>query len=200
MEKYDQLFLQLLYLMHHTAMQELGKIANPVTGEVKRDLEKAQQAIDMLEMLEEKTKGNISEELDKTQSMMLSELRINYADRSKQRILMEQPENSKSIFRDRRTKRIIIVLVAAVSTLLILLILQRMHSKEQMAAFEAKVIEETALRDDLDDLIDEHDLLRNEYSELNDQLFQKDSIIRAYAADIKKLLRSEGQLKEAKGK
>ena len=113
---------------------------------------------------------------------------------------MEQPENSKSIFRDRRTKRIIIVLVAAVSTLLILLILQRIHSKEQMAAFEAKVIEETALRDDLDDLIDEHDLLRNEYSELNDQLFQKDSIIRAYAADIKKLLRSEGQLKEAKRK
>ena len=40
---------------------------------------------------------------------------------------MEQPENSKSIFRDRRTKRIIIVLVAAVSTLLILLVLQRMH-------------------------------------------------------------------------
>ena len=78
MEKYDQLFLQLLYLMHHTAMQELGKIANPVTGELKCDLEKAQQAIDMLEMLEEKTKGNISEELDKTQSMMLSELRINY--------------------------------------------------------------------------------------------------------------------------
>ena len=113
---------------------------------------------------------------------------------------MDQPENSKSIFRDRRTKRIIFALVSAVSILLLLLVLQRMHSKEQMAAFEAKVIEETALRDDLDDLIDEHDLLRNEYSELNDQLFQKDSIIRAYAADIKKLLRSEGQLKEAKRK
>ena len=113
---------------------------------------------------------------------------------------MDQPENSKSIFRDRRTKRIIFALVSAVSILFLLLVLQRMHSKEQMAAFEAKVIEETALRDDLDDLIDEHDLLRNEYSELNDQLFQKDSIIRAYAADIKKLLRSEGQLKEAKRK
>ena len=113
---------------------------------------------------------------------------------------MDQPENSKSIFRDRRTKRVIFALVSAVSILFLLLVLQRMHSKEQMAAFEAKVIEETALRDDLDDLIDEHDLLRNEYSELNDQLFQKDSIIRAYAADIKKLLRSEGQLKEAKRK
>ena len=80
MAKYDQLFLQLLYLMHHTAMQELGKIANPVSGELKRDLEKAKQAIDMLEMLKEKTKGNLSKELDKTQEMMLSELRLNYAD------------------------------------------------------------------------------------------------------------------------
>ena len=34
MEKNDQLYLQLLYLMHHTAMQELGKIASPVTGKV----------------------------------------------------------------------------------------------------------------------------------------------------------------------
>ena len=66
--------------MHHTAMQDLGKIANPVTGEMKRDLEKAQQAVDMLEMLEEKTKGNLSEELEKTQAMMLSELRLNFVD------------------------------------------------------------------------------------------------------------------------
>ena len=82
MDKNDQLFLQLLYLMHHTAMQELGKIANPITGEVERNLEKAQQAIDMLEMLKEKTKNNLSEELYKTQEMMLSELRLNYADQA----------------------------------------------------------------------------------------------------------------------
>ena len=80
MEKNDQIYLQLLYLMHHTAMQELGKVSNPVTGEIVRNLEKAHQAIDMLEMLKEKTKGNLSEDLDKTQEMMLSELRINYVD------------------------------------------------------------------------------------------------------------------------
>ena len=80
MDKNDQLYMQLLYLMHHTAMQELGKIANPVNGELARDLEKAKQAIDMLEMLSQKTKGNLSEELDKTQEMMLSELRLNYVD------------------------------------------------------------------------------------------------------------------------
>jgi len=82
MEKNDQIYLQLLYLMHHTAMQELGKIANPVTGKTERDLDKAQQAIDMLEMLKEKTKGNLSSEMEKTQEMMLSELRLNYVDES----------------------------------------------------------------------------------------------------------------------
>lgn len=80
MDKNDQLYMQLLYLMHHTAMQELGKIANPLSGELARDLEKAKQAINMLEMLSQKTKGNLSEELDKTQEMMLSELRLNYVD------------------------------------------------------------------------------------------------------------------------
>jgi len=80
MEKNDQLYLQLLYLMHHAAMQELGKVSNPVTGVVERSLEKAQQAIDMLEMLKDKTKGNLSEELDTTQEMMLSELHLNYVD------------------------------------------------------------------------------------------------------------------------
>ena len=80
MEKNDQLYLQLLCLMHHTPMQELGKVSNPVTGVVERSLEKAQQANDMLEMLKDKTKGNLSEELDTTQEMMLSELHLNYVD------------------------------------------------------------------------------------------------------------------------
>ena len=80
MEENNQLYLQLLYLMHHTAMQELGKVANPVTGELERNLQKAQQAIDMLEMLKEKTNGNLSEDMEKTQEMMLSELRLNYLD------------------------------------------------------------------------------------------------------------------------
>ena len=86
MEKHDQLFLQLLYLMHHTAMQELGKIASPVTGKVVRDLKKAQQAINMLEMLKEKTQGNLSEELEKTQEMMLSELRRNFLDETNKQV------------------------------------------------------------------------------------------------------------------
>ena len=72
---------------------------------------------------------------------------------------------------------------------------------EQQVALKTQFIEEkNALRDDLDDLIDEHELIKNEHSELNDKLHEKDSVIRAYTSDIKRLLRSEGQLKEAKRK
>ena len=113
---------------------------------------------------------------------------------------MEQPENSKSIFRDRKTKRIIYVLGTTVFMLVVLLLWQGARFEQQVALKTQFIEEKNALRDDLDDLIDEHELLRDEHSELNDQLHERDSLIRAYTADIKKLLRSEGQLKEAKRK
>ena len=113
---------------------------------------------------------------------------------------MDQPENSKSIFRDRKTKRIILVLGSAVALLFISLVWQSARFEQQVALKTQFIEEKNALRDDLDDLIDEHELLKDEHSELNNQLHERDSIISAYAADIKKLLRSEGQLKEAKRK
>ena len=82
MEKNDQLYIQLLYLMHHSAMQELGKIESKITGKLEINLEKAQQALDMLEMLKEKTEGNLSDDVSRTQEMMLSELRLNFVDES----------------------------------------------------------------------------------------------------------------------
>ena len=38
MDKNDQLFMQLLYMFHTSAMQGLGKIADP-TGQVNRNLD-----------------------------------------------------------------------------------------------------------------------------------------------------------------
>ena len=79
MEKNDQLFMQLLYMFHSSAMQGLGKIADP-TGQVNRNLEYVSQTIDLLAMLKEKTKGNITEDMEKMLDGMLSELRLNYVD------------------------------------------------------------------------------------------------------------------------
>jgi hypothetical protein len=79
MEKNDQLFMQLLYMFHTSAMQGLGKMADP-TGKVNRNLEYVGQTIDLMEMLKHKTKGNISEDTEKVLEGMLSELRLNYVD------------------------------------------------------------------------------------------------------------------------
>ena len=79
MEKNDQLFMQLLYMFHTSAMQGLGKIADP-TGQMNRNLEYVNQTIDLMEMLKEKTKGNISPEIEKILDGMLSELKLNYVD------------------------------------------------------------------------------------------------------------------------
>ena len=79
MEKNDQLFMQLLYMFHTSAMQGLGKIADP-TGETNKNLDYVSQTIDLMEMLKAKTKGNISTDIEKVLDGMLSELRLNYAD------------------------------------------------------------------------------------------------------------------------
>ena len=79
MEKNDQLFMQLIYMFHTSAMQGLGKIADP-TGQVNRNLEYVSQTIDIMEMLKVKVKGNISEDIEKMLDGMLSELKLNYVD------------------------------------------------------------------------------------------------------------------------
>lgn len=82
MEKHDQLFMQLLYIFHATAMQGMGKLLNPVTGKIEKNLQQASEAIDMLKMLKEKTKDNISPELSRILDGYLTDLRLNYVDES----------------------------------------------------------------------------------------------------------------------
>ena len=71
--------MQLIYMFHTSAMQGLGKIADP-TGQVNRNLEYVSQTIDIMEMLKVKVKGNISEDIEKMLEGMLSELKLNYVD------------------------------------------------------------------------------------------------------------------------
>lgn len=79
MDKNDQILLQLIYMFHTSAMQGLGKVADP-TGQINRNLEYVSQTIDIMEMLLVKTKGNITEEVDKMLTQMISELKLNYVD------------------------------------------------------------------------------------------------------------------------
>ena len=80
MDYNDQLFAQLLFVFQSSAMQGMGKITNPVSNKIERNMEQAKQSIDMLEMIKEKTKGNLSPEISRLLDTSLSELRLNYVD------------------------------------------------------------------------------------------------------------------------
>ena len=105
MKKNDQLFMQLLYMFHTSAMQGLGKIADP-TGQLNRNMEYVSQTIDLMAMLKEKTKGNISEDIEKMLDGMLSDLRLNYVDeKSKTSEKAEEKKEEKPKSTKKKTKK-----------------------------------------------------------------------------------------------
>lgn len=78
--KVSPYFAQLVLLLQSGGMQQLGKVASPISGEIERDMELAKVTIDMLTMIEEKTKGNLSGEEEKLLANIISQLKLNYVD------------------------------------------------------------------------------------------------------------------------
>jgi predicted nucleic acid-binding protein len=76
-------FLALVSMFSDSTMQHLGKIANPLTGKIERNLQTAKATIDILMMLKEKTKGNLSEREEKFLSNTISTLQLNYVEEVK---------------------------------------------------------------------------------------------------------------------
>jgi hypothetical protein len=80
MSETDPLLIQLIVSFQSAAMLQMGKIMNPVTGKIERDLDQAKQTIDMLSMLESKTAGNLSDDERQFLEHVLYELRMNFVD------------------------------------------------------------------------------------------------------------------------
>ncbi len=74
------LFAQMILQQANMALMLLGKIANPQTGEMMRDIEAAQYFISQLEMLEIKTKGNLSKDEENLLKQSLLTLRMTYVE------------------------------------------------------------------------------------------------------------------------
>ncbi len=79
----DIQFLSLIFSLQAAALQQLGKLVHPMSGEVERDLAAARQSIDLLECLARKTQGNLSREEARALQDMLTTLRLNYVDELK---------------------------------------------------------------------------------------------------------------------
>jgi len=76
----SQLFTLLVMNFQSSAMMSMGKLINPVTQKIERNLDQAKFSIDLLGMLEEKTRGNLAEEEEQLLRKVLTELRLNYVD------------------------------------------------------------------------------------------------------------------------
>lgn len=82
LEQMDPFLMQLVLSLQAGAMQQMGKVVSPVSGKIERDLVMARNTIDILAMIDNKTKGNLTEEETKLVGHILYELRLNYVDES----------------------------------------------------------------------------------------------------------------------
>ena len=82
-EKEDQLFIHLVNTFVQSAWISLGKVKNPVSDKIERNVEQATYYIDLLDMLQTKMKGNLSEWEEQYIIHSLSELKLNYIDEKK---------------------------------------------------------------------------------------------------------------------
>ncbi len=74
----EQLFAGLVLSISNAAMIAMGKLADPEAGTTEINLDMAKLNIDMIEMLVEKTRGNLTENEDALLSTTLANLRLNY--------------------------------------------------------------------------------------------------------------------------
>lgn len=72
--------LQLIAMFQMAAMQQMGKLPNPVTNEVERDMRQAKASIDLLETIKRKTQGNLIDAEAEFLDKVLFELHMNYVD------------------------------------------------------------------------------------------------------------------------
>ena len=77
-EEFSFLFAQLVLQQSNMAMMLLGRVPHPENGKVIQDVEAARLFIDQLEMLEAKTKGNLTKEEEALLKQNLMNLRLSF--------------------------------------------------------------------------------------------------------------------------
>ena len=80
----DGYLFRLIATFEAAAMQQLGKIAHPLTGDVEVDLASASDSIEMLAAIQRKTDGNLNADEKRLLDHVLYQLRMNYVDVTKE--------------------------------------------------------------------------------------------------------------------
>ena len=77
---HSAMLAQLVMMFTSATLQHLGKLVNPATHKAEINLEAAQASIDMLDMLEVKTRGNLKPDESRMLKESLTQLQLNYVE------------------------------------------------------------------------------------------------------------------------
>ena len=97
LSKKEQLFLYLVGTFHSSARIALGKTENPMTKSTDLNLEQASFYVDLLDLIQEKTKENLSDYEEQMLINTISELKlILIAEKKKNKSQNGQQKNEQS--------------------------------------------------------------------------------------------------------
>ena len=90
-------FLHIVMSLSQSAFIAMGKVSNPQTGKIEKNMELAKANIDILQMLKEKTKGNLAKKENEVLLDTLTNLQLTYADEVKkeEKAKEDSPKDSK---------------------------------------------------------------------------------------------------------
>ena len=92
----SQRFIEFVVMHAQNAALFLGQIPNPKTGEPEVNLDLARMFIDQLAMIQEKTRGNLTNEETKVLSNALSNLQMAYVEVAKEQPKGAAPETPEA--------------------------------------------------------------------------------------------------------
>ena len=76
-------FSTFIFSLNTSALLHLGEIPDPATGKQQEDLAMAKQTIDLIAMLQEKTKGNLAPDEENLVKHILYDLRLRYVQKAR---------------------------------------------------------------------------------------------------------------------
>jgi len=79
-EKDELLLTQVVLMFQTAALQQMGKLKNPITDKAEKELEQARISIDILDVLHRKMKSNLSDGEERLFTNVLRDLQLNFGD------------------------------------------------------------------------------------------------------------------------
>ena len=100
----EHLLIHVVTMFTQQAWMAMGKLKNPVTEKMERNLEEASFYIDIIDMMKKRMAGNLSDDEEKFLESSLSGLKMNYIEETNkpepETPEEESPENEKDINTD----------------------------------------------------------------------------------------------------